>query len=144
MQTRQWPSGTRVRPGRVLVVGDEPLPGEPLRAALCRENEVVLVTRASEALARLVASERYDVVLCDLMMPGMDGIEFHRQLRAALPDEARRVVFVTGGAVTARVESFFLSVSNLLLDHPIDVEGLCALIQRRVRGDEEGPAQHCA
>jgi len=117
------------------VIDDEPLLGDALRRTLSREHQVVVVTGAAEALDRLLRGERYDVVLCDLMMPGMDGIELHRRLSEALPHEADRMVFITGGALTSRVQSFFARVPNLLLDKPVDIDGLCALIERRVRGE---------
>jgi CheY-like chemotaxis protein len=129
----QGRSGTRLRAGRVLIIDDEPFLGDALRRALGSENLVEFVAEATEALARLRRGERYDVVLCDLMMPGMDGIEFHRRLSEERPDEAERVVFITGGAITARVESFFLRVPNLLLEKPVDLDGLRGLIERRVR-----------
>lgn len=125
-------SGPRAYRARVLVVDDEPLIGRSLRRSLADEDEVVAVTSAAAALTRLQRGERYDVVLCDLMMPGMDGIEFHRRLSAILPDEASRIVFITGGAVTARVEAFFRRIPNVLLDKPIDFDGLRALIERRM------------
>lgn len=128
------PSGTHIRPGRVLVVDDEPFLAELLRRTLSDENEIVVATEAVRALARLEAGERFDVVLCELMMSTMDGIELHRQLSLSLPREANRIVFVTGGAITTRVESFFRGVPNLLLERPIDVDGLRALIERRARG----------
>ncbi|HEX8790109.1 MAG TPA: response regulator [Polyangiaceae bacterium] len=127
------PSGTRVRPGRILVIDDEPLLGEALRRALSREHQVVVVSEAAEALSWFERGERFDVVLCDLMMPGMDGIDFHWGLSTTLPREAERIVFITGGAFTARVEAFFGRVSNLLLEKPVDIEGIRALIDRRVR-----------
>lgn len=127
-------SGVHPRPGRVLVIDDEALLGEALRRTLGQDHQIVIVAEASEGLARLERGERYDVVLCDLMMPGMDGIEFHRRLSQTLPEEAARVAFITGGAITARVEAFFNRVSNLLLEKPIDIDGLRALIERRVRG----------
>jgi CheY-like chemotaxis protein len=65
-------------------------------------------------------------------MPVMDGIELHRRLSLTCPEEAKRMVFMTGGAMTARVEAFFRRVPNLLLDKPIDLDGLRALIERRV------------
>jgi CheY-like chemotaxis protein len=114
------------------VVDDEPLIGRSLRRLLSDQDEVVAVTSAAAALARLQRGERYDVVLCDLMMPEMDGIEFHRRLSASLPEEASRVVFITGGAVTARVESFFRHVQNVLLPKPIDFGTLRTLIEQRV------------
>jgi CheY-like chemotaxis protein len=124
----------------VLVVDDEWSLGAALRKILSDENEVVVVTQAASALARMEAGERFDVVLCDLMMPVMDGIEFHRRLSSILPEEARRIVFVTGGAITARVEFFFRRESNLLLEKPLDVDGLRALIRRRVRGNADAVA----
>lgn len=131
---RSAPSGLRQRPARVLVIDDEPFLGDAVRRALGKQHLVVAVTDAADALARLQRGERYDVVLCDLMMPGMDGIEFHRRLSAELPEEAARVAFITGGAVTARVDEFFRRVSNLLLEKPLDLDGLRALIERRIRG----------
>jgi CheY-like chemotaxis protein len=126
-------SGTRVRrPGRILVVDDEPSLGEALQRLLSDENEVVIVHDATSALARLEGGKRFDVVLCDLMMPIMDGIELHRRLSLTCPEEAERMVFMTGGAMTVRVEAFFRRVPNLLLDKPIDLDGLRALIERRV------------
>jgi CheY-like chemotaxis protein len=127
------PSGFRRRPGRVLIIDDEHLIGQVLRRVLSTENEVVTVTEATEALARLNAGERYDVVLCDLRMPVVDGVEFHRRLRETLPDEADRVVFITGGALTSRGEAFFRRVPNLLMEKPLDVDGIRQLIDRRNR-----------
>jgi CheY-like chemotaxis protein len=125
-------SGPRAYRARVLVVDDEPLIGRSLRRSLSEQDEVVAVTSAAAALTRLRRGERYDVVLCDLMMPQMDGIEFHRRLSEILPEEASRIVFITGGAVTARVEAFFRRIPNVLLEKPIDLEGLRALIERRM------------
>lgn len=125
-------SATHVRPGRILIVDDEPSLSKALSRLLSDENEVVVVGGAAAALARLEGGERYDVVLCDLMMPLMDGIELHRRLSLTCPEETERMVFMTGGAMTARVETFFRRVPNLLLDKPIDIDGLRALIQRRV------------
>jgi CheY-like chemotaxis protein len=129
-------SGTRCRrPGRVLVIDDEPAVLRQIAEMLSDAHEVVAVISAAQALERLLAGERYDVVLCDLMMPIMDGIELHRRLAASLPDEADRIVFFTGDALTARVDAFFAHVPNVLLEKPIDFEGLRGLVERRARGD---------
>jgi CheY-like chemotaxis protein len=131
-------SGTHRRPGRVLVIDDWPLFGRAIQRALCDEHEVVVVMDGPEALQRLTAGDRYDVVLCDLTMPTMDGIDFYLRLADVSPKEAGRVVFVTGGTMTPRTESFFRQSSNLLLEKPIDVDGLRALIGRRMRGVGDG------
>lgn len=119
--------------GRILLIDDERLVGVALSRVLYRENEVVAVTQATEALERLNAGERFDVVLCDLRMPVMDGIEFHRQLSLTLPDEADRIVFVTGGDLSPDADAFFRRVHNLLMTKPLDLDGVRQLIERRHR-----------
>jgi CheY-like chemotaxis protein len=128
-------SGARPRRARLLVIDDERSFGDAVSRALSGESDVVVVDRASDALDRLRAGERYDVVLCDVMMSEIDGIEFHRRLSEVLPEEAARVVFITGAVLTARIDAFIARTRNLLLEKPVDVEGLRALLERRVRGD---------
>ena len=129
-------SGTRIRrPGRILVIDDELAFATTLQQELSEDNYVVLVTEASAGLARLERGEVYDVLLCELMMPDMDGIDLHRRVSAKHPDVAARMVFMTEDATTARIDAFFGRVSNILLEKPVDIEGLRALIDRRVGGD---------
>jgi CheY-like chemotaxis protein len=90
------------------------------------------MTKATEALARLLAGERYDIVFCDVMMPEMDGVSFYESLVTSMPKAAERIIFMTGGVHSARAEAFFARVSNVLLEKPIDIEGLQALVARRL------------
>jgi len=114
--------------GRVLVVDDEVAVGAALGRVLQREHTVVVETDAREALARL-AKEDFDVIFCDLMMPAMSGVEFYETLARSNPAAARRVVFMTGGAFTARSRSFLASVANVSIAKPFDVETLRAVIR---------------
>jgi CheY-like chemotaxis protein len=124
----------RRRIGRVLVVDHEPLSGAGLARALSGHCEVVVETEAAAGLARLFAGERFDVVLCDLMMPSMDGLSFYEALAASMPEAAQRVVFMTSGILSADAEAFFARISNVVLEKPIDAEGLQALVARRIDG----------
>jgi nitrogen-specific signal transduction histidine kinase/CheY-like chemotaxis protein len=114
--------------GRVLVVDDEVAVGAALSRVLQREHTVVVETDAREALARL-AKEDFDVIFCDLMMPAMSGVEFYETLARSNPAAARRVVFMTGGAFTARSRSFLASVANVSIAKPFDVETLRVVIR---------------
>lgn len=60
----------------VLVVDDEPLVRRSLERALSRKHDVVALGSASEALRRIDGGERFDAILCDLMMQGTNGIDF--------------------------------------------------------------------
>jgi len=99
---------------RVLMIDDEPAVGRATRLLLAPEHEVVVVTRAKDALGRLHAGEHYDVILCDLMMPEMSGIEFYEQLAQVAPAYLRRIVFLTGGAFTPHAQEFLESVGSHL------------------------------
>lgn len=59
----------------------------------------MVLDSADEALRLIEGGERYDVILCDLMMPVMTGMELHDALSRFAPDQANAMVFMTGGAV---------------------------------------------
>ena len=124
------PRGKR---GRVLVVDDEPLVGRALRRSLEEEHEVVLVTSAREALLRLNAGEQFDAILCDIMMPEMTGYELYDQLLGSARDQARRMIFVTGGAFTPKARDFLDRVENKRVEKPFDVDRLKTLVRKMVR-----------
>lgn len=110
---------------RVLVVDDERPIVDALRMILADEFEVVGFTSAAEALARLDAGERFDVVLCDLTMPEISGMAFF----AALDAEHRaRVVFLTGGAFTPASRAFLAGLPNRWIEKPFPIESLRSVV----------------
>ena len=126
-------SGTRQRPARVLVVEDEVVVAESVRLVLSSEFEVAVSTRPEEALARLRRGETFDVILCDVMMPGMNGVELRDGVDQFAPEQAARIVFITGGMPMPHVRELVERVPNTCLEKPLDFEGLRELIRRRVR-----------
>jgi signal transduction histidine kinase/ActR/RegA family two-component response regulator len=123
------PSGERAR---VLVVEDEAALGA-LLADILGDHEVVAVCSAREAL-ELCASESFDCILCDLLMPGMTGMDLHEALRRQGRWVERRMIFMTGGASTARALQFIDSVPNPVLAKPFDITALRAAVDAAVRG----------
>ena len=116
------PAGVRaVRRGRILVIDDEEMIGKAVKRAL-PEHDVETTTSAREALDRLKAGERWDLVLCDVMMPVLSGMEFHQRLAAQLPSLSERVVFLTGGAFTPAAQAYLDDVSNLRIDKPFNLD----------------------
>lgn len=116
------------RRGRVLVIDDEPMLLKVVERMLMQEHDVSITTSAQEALGWLTAGERYDVILCDLMMPRMTGMDFHTELVRMAPEQAERVVFLTGGAFTPRTRAFLDQVANQRLDKPFEPAALRAVI----------------
>jgi signal transduction histidine kinase len=116
------------RRARVLIVDDDMVVAFALKRMLERSHEVTMKTSARQALDRITAGDRYDAILCDLMMPEMTGMELHAEIARAAPEQARRMIFLTGGAFTPRAREFLDQVANQRLEKPCDLSKLLALI----------------
>ncbi|MHB8876755.1 MAG: response regulator, partial [Myxococcaceae bacterium] len=100
-----------------------------LRRTLGGGHEVTSVLDGREALELLRRGERFDVILCDLMMPELSGMDLHEELAATLPDQAKAMVFLTGGPFTPRARQFLDQVTNPRLYKPYGAEALRALVR---------------
>jgi len=126
---RGTPEPTPSKRGRVLIVDDEAPLCLILRRLLGDTHDVTTLTSAREAAARITKGERYDVILSDLMMPGMSGMDLHAELSRVAPDQATRMVFITGGAFTPRATAFIASVPNRFIEKPFDAKMLLSLLR---------------
>jgi CheY-like chemotaxis protein/two-component sensor histidine kinase len=120
------------RPARlaVLVVDDEPSLARALRRWLGGANDVTIADSGREALRILVEEQqRFDVILCDLMMPDLTGMDVYEELRRARPGLEHRIVFMTGGAFTARARAFLDSVANPRLEKPLDLQSVRTILR---------------
>jgi PAS domain S-box-containing protein len=115
--------------GRVLIIDDEPLVRSLLAELLAPHCDAIAVGSGTAALAEL-ASNEFDVILCDVMMPGLSGVDVYRHLAATRPGLERRFVFITGGAFTADVESFLATCENEVLAKPFQLATVLAAITR--------------
>jgi signal transduction histidine kinase len=120
------------RRARVLVVDDEAALGRALLRTLGGDHDVQFLTSGTEALARFMAGDRFDVILSDLMMPEMSGMELHEQLRQVAPDQAARMVFLSGGAFTAAAREFLDRVPNQTIDKPFKPTKLLEVIAQAI------------
>jgi signal transduction histidine kinase len=119
----------RARRGRVLVVDDEQLLCATIQRVLEGQHAVTAVMAAKEALRLVRAGDRYDLILCDLMMPEMTGMDLHRELLQVAPDQAQRLVFMTGGAFTDNARQFLAQVSNPSIEKPFKAGKLRQMVQ---------------
>jgi len=106
--------------------------GRSLVRLLQAAHDVTALASPAEALGRLSAGGRWDVVLCDLMMPEMSGMDLEARLASAAPDVVARIVYMTGGAFTDRARAF-LAAGRPFLEKPIDPAVLRAKIAEVVK-----------
>lgn len=114
---------------RVLIVDDEPLIGTTLKVLLADEHDVTVAKSGSEAREVLQKDPGYDVILCDLMMPEVSGMELFAWLCTEAPKLSKRMIFMTGGVFTEEARAFLASVPNDRIEKPFDHDEL----RRRIR-----------
>jgi CheY-like chemotaxis protein len=120
--------GATGRP-RVLVVDDEPMLGELAERLLAREFEVRVATDARAALDLLLQGEGFDVVLSDVSMPEMSGMELYERAVSSRPELRSRFVFMTGGAFSAESREFLDCVSNRRVEKPFRAAALVEAVR---------------
>jgi CheY-like chemotaxis protein len=127
---------TPVRRARVLVVDDEQLITTAVHRTLSLQHEVRSFDRAQAAFECMSQGERFDVILCDLMMPDMSGMELHAWLLRIAPDQAARMVFLTGGVFTTGARAFLSAVPNSHIEKPFDTRRLRSIVNGCLREHE--------
>jgi len=127
-----------VRPrGRLLIVDDEVMFSASLRRMFSSEHDVTVVNSGREALDRLTGGERFGVILCDLMMPEVTGVDLHAELQRIVPDQADRMIFLTGGAFSRSSQEFLESITNRWFEKPCDLQELRAAVRRAMVPSEK-------
>lgn len=124
-------SSSANEPQRVLVVDDEPMIGRLVEAAL-DTHLVEATTEPSLALGR-VADRSYDLILCDLKMPHMTGIEFYGELVKRRPDLKQVFVLMTGAAADQELESFVSRNAVSVLRKPFMMKDLRQYVAEHAR-----------
>ena len=122
------PPKEQARRVKVLVVDDEVAVGRALQRSLGPRHDVVVLTSGKDALARVASGERFDTILSDLMMPEVTGMEIYEELCRTAPDQAKRMIFITGGAFTERAREFLDLVPNPRIEKPFEIANILALI----------------
>jgi CheY-like chemotaxis protein len=116
------PTPGSARRTRVLVVEDEPTLRELITHALRTAHDVEPCARGEVVVERVRGGERFDAILCDLMLPSLDGPGLYEALQALAPAQSERLVFMTGGACTARVQAFLDAHRGPTLSKPFSMQ----------------------
>jgi CheY-like chemotaxis protein len=120
----------------VLVVDDEPLTNRALVHALSRANVKPTSTDSSAKALDMIRANRYDLILLDYMMPGMDGLELYRRLRELPQYTHTPVIFVTSALDFKQRAQEILNQGNDVIAKPIlpielAVKALCHLMKHQ-------------
>jgi PAS domain S-box-containing protein len=125
------PAPSEVRQGRrrrVLVIDDEPTLATMIRRVLSRDCDVTIARDGREGLATLTGTDTFDVILCDLMMPDLTGMDVYAEIARLRPGLEERFIFMTGGAFTQRATDFLARTKNRRLEKPFETQLLKAAV----------------
>lgn len=123
-----------LRRPRVLLVDDDPAIGRAVTRYAEAELDVTYDADANAAIRRLLAGEQYDLILCDLHMPGVDGGELLEVVASAVPQLRERFVFLTGGAFLPSDRPVLDAAAGGTLWKPFGRRDLFAVVGRCVPG----------
>lgn len=118
---------------RILILDDEVFLAQAIRAILESDHHVDVETESVKGLNRILADAQYDLILCDLMMPRLTGMEIYLKLSEDGRGFEKRIVFMTGGAYTPRMIEFAKTTSNPCISKPFEPRELKNLIAQIAR-----------
>jgi CheY-like chemotaxis protein/signal transduction histidine kinase len=116
------------RRGTILIVDDEPAIIRSTRRILEKEHDILAAGTAEEALEIMRANRNIDILLLDVFMPGMSGLELAETLKRMSSPLAQRIIFMTGGASNVEISKFLHESNAPVLEKPLDIQLLNALI----------------
>jgi CheY-like chemotaxis protein len=120
----------KVVKAKILVVDDEKVIRDFVKRVLAGEGyEVETVDNAGDALKK-IEGKRYNLLLIDIKMPGMDGVELYKRIQKIAKSLARRVIFITGDIMGADTEKFLSETKVAHIDKPFDAEQLSREVRR--------------
>lgn len=142
--TPQEPAGqkadvpTMADRARVLIIDDEPQICRVFQRILAPHHDVQVASGGRQGLDILRSQARFDIVLCDIMMPDLDGIALYERLSEEDPDLVRRFVFCTGGAISERQQGMLDALTVPVLDKPVTRQDLLRTVYRVARAPAAG------
>lgn len=101
-----------------MVIDDDPMILRSLKRVL-NGHDLTLMSGGQEALDVLARDKSFDIILCDLMMPNVTGMDVYHQLSSQEPELARRIVFLSGGAVTPQAQRLLKEAPNRRYEKPL-------------------------
>ncbi len=136
------PEAGPVERGRLLVIDDE----APIRAILKRllgtHHEVVTAESGAAAKELLERDRSFDLIICDMMMPAVSGMDLHKWLIDTDPDLAESLIFITGGAFTPKAREYLALVDNLQVEKPFQAKDLQCVVNKLIAAAKSTKVQN--
>jgi CheY-like chemotaxis protein len=114
------------------VIDDEPAICALVDRMLKPEHDVVTTTYPEQAVQMIREGQRFDLIISDVMMPVMNGIEMHSVIASIDPESADRFVFFTASVLSPELERRLEGLSNTILRKPVSVSAMRQFVRGRI------------
>jgi DNA-binding NtrC family response regulator len=133
---------------RILAIDNEPSIARLLARLLGRDHDLQSCVSADDACDLIRRGATFDVILCDVLMPGKSGPDFYRYVSRFAPDLCDRIVFITGAICLPSTHDFLDVLSNVTLQKPFTRTALTAAVSdvgaRSVKAAAEARKARCS
>ncbi len=109
---------------KILVVDDEPEIRELLSMVLSKEGYEVETTGNAVDVLEKLKGKQFDLILLDIKIPGMSGIDLYRHLEETTPSTAKNIIFITGDVIGANTRDFLAKVEAPYITKPFNIRQL--------------------
>ena len=116
----------------ILAVDDEPLIINFISRVLQKEGYLVDVADEAEKAVSLLKTKEYDVILLDIKMPEMDGIELYYYMKNISESLVNKVIFITGDVMSVDTHRFLEKTASVFIPKPFDADTLRDIVNRRL------------
>jgi CheY-like chemotaxis protein len=117
----------------ILAVEDQPEYLEMLQMVMSGIGHSIFVAKDGIEALQILEKEKVDVIMSDVAMPTMDGIELHKRIRAKPEHKETPFIFLTGAVDLDEIRNECNSPNDLLLQKPISVERLLKMFSGRIK-----------
>ena len=133
MSTTGVPSPPPGSPARILLVDDDPLITQLITDMLSLDGYDIETAPNGIAALAMVEGRRYDLILTDLHMPGLDGVGLFRELAKRGTHPPRQMIFLTGTGGASEAHRLVRDTGLPLLEKPFNLVELLELVRRVLR-----------
>ncbi len=124
---------------RILVIDDEEPILHLLRETLEPRGYEVDIAADGESGLRQLSGKRYDLMLCDWKMPGLNGLQVYERVRASNPAFCDRIIFITGDVVNDKTRKFLQEQNKVCLTKPFTLPEFHAAIRKVLTQNQSPP-----
>lgn len=106
---------------RILIVEDEEIVINLIKGVLEEEESMVDIARNGKEALKIIGTNQYDLIVCDIRMPQMNGIALYNEVKTMNPDLAQRIIFITGDPSSETID-FINETGNKFITKPFKIE----------------------